>query len=98
MDNLENPFCKIRGANPNAAVKGMHNVIAGSISGVMNSLAGSKKQIVDRVHIQCKIIGLGKESYHTKNVTYIIPSQYYITRLNDPQNPLTTLQARYPCR
>ena len=40
-DDLENHFCKSRGANPNADVKGTHNVIAGSISGVMNSLAGS---------------------------------------------------------
>ena len=51
MDNLKNPFCKIRGANPNAAVKDMHNVIAGSISSVMNSLAVNKKRIVDTVHI-----------------------------------------------
>ena len=35
-DNLENSFWKSRGGNPNADVKGAHNVIAGLISGVMN--------------------------------------------------------------
>ena len=43
-DDLENLFCKSRRANPNADVKGTHSLVAGSISGVMNSIAGSKNK------------------------------------------------------
>ena len=60
-DDLENLFCKSRGANPNADVKGTHNVIAGSISGVMNSLAGSKKKNCGHgTHFNAKELDSGK--------------------------------------
>ena len=49
-DDLEILFGKSRGANPNANVKGTHNLIAGSISGVMNSIVGSKNKNCDTGH------------------------------------------------
>ena len=60
-DDLENLFCKSRGANPNADVKGTHNVIAGQISGVMNSMAGSKKKNCGRgTHFSARDLDSGK--------------------------------------
>jgi len=54
-------FCKSRGANPNADVKGTHNVIAGQISGVMNSMAGSKKKNCGRgTHFSARDLDSGK--------------------------------------
>ena len=42
-DDVEKLFCKSRGGNANADTKGTNNMCSGTISGVMNDLAQSKK-------------------------------------------------------